>query len=64
MATKPASARIHVDLPRRMAAACAVPTASARLIHVSALGASPDAPSAYLRSKAGGEAVLKEPGSN
>ena len=29
---------------------------------MSALGVSPDAPSAYLRSKAGGEAVLKESG--
>ncbi len=40
----------------------AVRTACARLIHVSALGVSPDAPSAYLRSKAAGEAVLKEAG--
>lgn len=52
---------VHVDLPRRIAAACQAQGVS-RLIHVSALGVAKDAPSAYLRSKAGGEQVLREAG--
>ncbi len=51
-------AAVHVDLPRRLAAAC-VRQGVTRLIHVSALGVSSDAPSAYLRSKAAGEEVLR-----
>jgi len=50
--------RAHVTLPRRVAAACArqrVP----RLLHMSALGAAPDAPSMYLRSKADGEVAAR-----
>ena len=50
--------RTHVDLPRRLAAACSA-TGVSRLLHVSALGAAADAPSRYLRSKAAGEAVLR-----
>lgn len=53
--------RVHVELPRRIAAAltgAGVP----RLVHVSALGVSEQAPSRYLRSKAAGEAVLKAAG--
>lgn len=45
---------VHVELPRRMAAA-----GVRRLVHVSALGVAADAPSRYLRSKAAGEAVLQ-----
>lgn len=49
--------RAHVALPRRLARAAAA-AGVARVVHVSALGASASAPSHYLRSKAGGEAVL------
>jgi len=49
--------RVHVDLPRRLSQACSA-AGVRRLVHVSALGADPRAPSRYLRSKAGGEAAL------
>ena len=45
---------VHVELPRRLAAA-----GVRRLVHVSALGVAEHAPSRYLRSKAAGEAVLQ-----
>ncbi|HVL76086.1 MAG TPA: complex I NDUFA9 subunit family protein [Noviherbaspirillum sp.] len=50
----PAFARAHVDLPRRVAAACARHGVR-RLLHMSALGASANAPSMYFRSKHDGE---------
>jgi uncharacterized protein YbjT (DUF2867 family) len=53
--------RVHVRLPARLAAACKS-AGVRRLVHVSALGAAPDAPSRYLRSKARGEEVLKAAG--
>jgi uncharacterized protein YbjT (DUF2867 family) len=53
--------RVHVRLPERLAAACKA-AGVRRVIHVSALGASADAPSLYLRSKARGEAVLRAAG--
>lgn len=57
----PAFARAHVELPRKVAAACARGDVR-RLLHMSALGASASAPSMYLRSKAAGEAAaLAEP---
>jgi NADH dehydrogenase len=53
--------RVHVEFVRTFTAACrgaGVP----RFVQMSALGASADAPSAYLRSKAAGEAVVAESG--
>jgi uncharacterized protein YbjT (DUF2867 family) len=50
--------KVHVQLAQRLANACAS-TGVLRLLHVSALGVSADAPSNYLRSKAEAEAVLK-----
>ena len=52
--------RAHVELPRRLARAC-VAAGVRRIIHVSALGVGPDAPSNYLRSKTAGEAALISP---
>jgi NADH dehydrogenase len=55
---------VHVALPRRLASVCrrlGVP----RVVHVSALGVGPagsSEPSMYLRSKARGEAALREAG--
>ena len=51
----------HVQLARTIARAC-THAGVRRLVHVSALGAAPEAPSQYLRSKAGGEAVLHSAG--
>jgi NADH dehydrogenase len=53
--------RTHVELPRRLARACAAAGVT-RVVHVSALGVGPDAPSRYLRSKTAGETVLREAG--
>lgn len=50
--------RAHVELPRKIAAACAA-AGVRRVVHVSALGVGETAPSLYLRSKAAGEAALK-----
>lgn len=51
--------RAHVDLPLKIAAACAA-AGVPRLLHMSALGAAADGPSMYLRSKAAGEAAVRE----
>ena len=48
--------RVHVQLPRQLATACGA-AGIKRVVHVSALGVAADAPSAYLRSKAAGEAA-------
>jgi NADH dehydrogenase len=47
----------HVELPKKILAAMKQ-TGVRRLLHMSALKAAADAPSAYLRSKAAGEAVV------
>lgn len=49
--------RVHVALPLRLARAC-LAAGVRRLVHVSALGVGPGAPSNYLRSKTAGEAAL------
>jgi uncharacterized protein YbjT (DUF2867 family) len=49
--------RVHAELPGRVVAACRAQGAR-RLVHMSALGASPEAPSHYLRSKAMGEQAV------
>lgn len=57
----PAFERAHVELPRKVAAACAQ-AGVRRYLHMSALGASSSGPSMYLRSKAAGEAAaLSQP---
>lgn len=50
----PDFARVHVEFPRAVVAACRAAGVK-RMLHVSALGASVSAPSEYLRSKAIGE---------
>lgn len=50
--------RIHTSLPARIAEA-AQAAGVKRLIHVSALGADADSPSAYAKSKAAGEAAVR-----
>jgi NADH dehydrogenase len=51
----------HVELPRKIVQACLV-VGVPRLLHMSALGADAASPSAYQRSKAAGEAVVREAG--
>lgn len=55
----PAFAKAHVELPKRLAAACAA-SGVRRVIHISALHAHANGPSEYLRSKAAGEAVWQD----
>ena len=47
----------HVDMPKKIVAACRA-SGVARLLHMSALGAGSNAASMYLRSKADGEAAV------
>src|SRR5262245_49169923 len=53
----PDFARVHVELPQAIVAACRA-TGARRLLHVSAVGASARAPSEYLRSKAFGKQTV------
>jgi NADH dehydrogenase len=53
--------RVHAEVPRRVGR-IAREAGVAHLVHVSALGAEAAAPSHYLRSKAAGEAALREAG--
>lgn len=50
--------QVHIELPRRIAQACAA-QGIPRLLHMSALGADAKSKSAYLRSKAAGEAAVR-----
>lgn len=50
---------VHVALPRKVAEAC-LASGATRLLHMSALNAAADAPSAYLRTKAEGERIVHE----
>jgi NADH dehydrogenase len=59
--SKAAFDHVHVALPRRLAVACKA-AGVRRVVHVSALGVGPGAPSNYLRSKTEGEAVLQAAG--
>jgi NADH dehydrogenase len=53
--------KVHVDLPGKIASAMKKAGVQ-RLVHVSALGADPQGPSMYQRSKARGETVLHNAG--
>jgi NADH dehydrogenase len=48
----------HVELPKKIVFACKA-AGVRRLVHMSALGADPKAPSEYLASKGEGEAIVK-----
>lgn len=51
--------RVHAELPRRIAQAARAAGVT-RVLHMSALGAAPDAPSLYLKTKSAGNAALTQ----
>ncbi len=51
--------KVHAELPRKVAEACHA-AGVRQLLHMSALGAADNAPSDYQRSKARGEAALRQ----
>ncbi|GAB1577889.1 complex I NDUFA9 subunit family protein [Bordetella petrii] len=51
-------ARVHVQLPQRIAQACRR-NGVRRMLHISAMGADSQGPSMYLRSKGDGEAAVR-----
>ena len=53
--------KAHVGLPQALVSACQT-SGVRRIVHISALGAAADSPAMYQRSKARGEAVLRESG--
>jgi NADH dehydrogenase len=57
----PEFAKAHVELPHKIAAACQAKGVR-RLVHMSAIGADPEGPSMYLRSKGDGEKIIRESG--
>lgn len=59
--TEAAFEKVHVGLPQMLVSACRAAGVK-RIVHISALGAAPDSPAMYQRSKARGEAVLRASG--
>jgi uncharacterized protein YbjT (DUF2867 family) len=55
----PEFAKAHVELPRKVVAACHAKSVN-RLLHMSALGADSNGTSMYLRSKGDGEKAVRE----
>ncbi|HST01841.1 MAG TPA: complex I NDUFA9 subunit family protein [Usitatibacter sp.] len=53
--------RVHAELPRKIVKACQA-SGVQQLLHMSALGAHANGPSRYQRSKAAGEAAVREAG--
>jgi uncharacterized protein YbjT (DUF2867 family) len=59
--TEAAFEKVHVGVPQALVSACQT-SGVRRIVHISALGAAPDSPAMYQRSKARGETVLSSSG--